>query len=162
MVMIRLYTANDHSALLQLMLQLQSYLAPLDSLHRVRDTSDFDAAAYIEHLLSMVQHDRGSLFVADEHGTVIGFMAGSIHTADSVDLLDHYPAKEGTIHELVVSETHREKGIGRQLMEKLEEQFRSQECEYIRVGCFAPNSKAYAFYEKCGYDDRYIEMLKRL
>ena len=46
--------------------------------------------------------------------------------------------------------------------EKMEEEFRTQGCEGIRVGCFAPNTDTHAFYEKCGYVDRYIEMLKKL
>lgn len=142
------------------MTELQSHFAPLDPLHRVRTASDFDAKAYIDQLLSMLQRESGSLFVAEENDALLGFVAGSI-PEDAEDLLDHYPAKEGKLHELVVFEAHREKGIGRLLMEKLEEQLRSQGCEYIRVGCFVPNTGARAFYEKCGYTDRYVEMLKK-
>lgn len=47
-------------------------------------------------------------------------------------------------------------------MEAMEEYFREQECEFVRVSCFAPNTDAHRFYEKSGYEDRNIEMVKRL
>lgn len=162
MITIRPDTADDRPSLLLLMTELQEYLASLDSLHRLKTTEDFDAETYLDYLFADLERDNGSFFVADEDGSVLGFIAGSIPAEDPEDLLDHYPAREGKIHELVVSEGHREKGIGRLLMEKMEQQFRSQGCEYIRVGCFTPNTGAHRFYEKYGYADRYTEMLKKL
>lgn len=161
MITIRSFTTADRLILIQLMTELQNYIAAIDPLQRNRAADDFDAQAYIDQLQSTLQRESGILFVAEENDALLGFIAGSI-PEDAEDMLDHYPAREGKIHELVVSEKHREKGIGRLLMEKLEEQFRGQGCEYIRVGCFAPNKGAHSFYEKYGYHERYIEMLKRL
>jgi ribosomal protein S18 acetylase RimI-like enzyme len=155
-------TAEDRPALLRLLTELQGHLVSLDPQHRLQAADEFDAEAYLDYLFSALEQDNGSFFVAEEEGAVLGFIAGNIPKEDPEDLLDHYPAKEGKILELVASERHREKGIGRLLMEKMEEELRSQGCEYIRVGCFAPNTGTHAFYKKCGYDDRYIEMLKQL
>jgi ribosomal protein S18 acetylase RimI-like enzyme len=162
MITVRPDMAEDRPALLRLLTELQSHLASLDPQNRLQTADEFDAETYIDHLFSTLEQNNGSFFVAEEKGTVLGFIAGSIPKEDPEDLLDHYPAKEGKILELVVSESYREKGIGRLLMEKMEEELRRQGCEYIRVGCFAPNTGTHAFYKKCGYDDRYIEMLKRL
>ncbi|MDO8648691.1 MAG: GNAT family N-acetyltransferase [Candidatus Peregrinibacteria bacterium] len=162
MIAIRPYMADDHPVLVEFMIELQGHIASLDPLGRVRSSQDFDAEVYLEHLLSLLKSESGFLFIAEEYEALLGFIAGSIPKDAEEDLLDHYPVREGKIHELAVSESHREKGIGRLLMEKIEEQFRSQGCEYIRVGCFAPNTGAHAFYKKNGYDDRYTEMLKRL
>ncbi len=162
MITIRPDTTDDRPSLLLLMTKLQEHLAFLDSLRRLKGTDDFDSETYLDHLFADLERDNGSFFVAEEDGSVLGFIAGSIPAEDSEDLLDHYPAKEGKIHELVVSENHRAKGIGRILMEKMEEHLRNQGCTYVRVGCFVPNTGTHAFYEKCGYADRYMEMLKEL
>lgn len=162
MITIRPDTTEDRPALLQRMTELQEHLASLDPLHRLKISDEFDAESYLDHLFADLERDNGSFFVAEENGSVLGFIAGSIPAEDSEDLLDHYPAKEGKILELVVSESHRGKGIGRMLVEKLEEELRSQGCIYVRVGCFAPNVDTHTFYEKSGYTDRYVEMLKQL
>lgn len=162
MISIRPYAADDQLALQQLMVELQEHLSAMDPLKRVRNIEDFDATQYIYSLLEKVRNDKGKIFVAEEQDILLGFIVGTIPNEDPDDSLDHYPAKEGNIIELVVSQKHRGQGTGRMLMEKAEEYFQEKDCEYIRVGCFAPNTGTHAFYEKCGYADRYIEMLKLL
>ncbi len=144
------------------MAELQEHLSTMDPLKRIRNIEDFDVAQYIDHLLKKVRHDKGEIFVAEEQDILLGFIAGIIPNEDPDDALDHYPAKEGNILELVVSQKHRGQGAGRALMERMETYLREKNCEYIRVGCFAPNTGTHAFYEKCGYADRYIEMLKKI
>lgn len=162
MTTIRAYAPADRDVLLQLMTELQEHLSTMDPLKRIRSIENFDAAQYIDHLLEKVRHDKGKIFVAEEQDILLGFIAGTIPNEDPDDALDHYPAKEGNIIELVVSQKHRGRGAGRALMEKMETYFRGKNCEYIRVGCFAPNTGTHAFYEKCGYADRYLEMLKKI
>ncbi len=161
MIDIHLYQPTDRSAILQLMTELQSHVAAIDPLHRLKTTEDFDEDAYVDHLLEQTK-SLGVIFIAKDEHAAAGFIAGVISDEDPDDTLDHYSAKEGKILELVVSKQHRGGGIGRELMEKMEEYFREKDCEYIRVGCFAPNTGTHAFYEKCGYADRYLEMLKLL
>jgi ribosomal protein S18 acetylase RimI-like enzyme len=162
MISIRPYAANDQLALQQLMAELQNHLSDMDPLKRIRNIEDFDAAQYIDHLLDKVGNDKGKIFVAEEQDKLIGFIAGAIPNEDPDDALDHYPAKEGSIIELVISQEYHGQGTGRALMEKMEEYFREKNCEYIRVGCFAQNTNTHAFYEKRGYADRHVEMLKQL
>lgn len=162
MITIRPYRAEDRPALLQLMDELQELIAAIDPLHRIKVSSDFNAGTYVDHLLAILTRDNGSLLVAEEDVALLGFIAGSVPEDTDEDLLDHYPAEEGKIHELVVSEKYREEGIGRLLIEKMEKFFRDQGCAYVRVGCFTPNKGTHAFYEKCDYSDRYVEMLKQL
>lgn len=162
MIDIHPYHSADQSALLQLMTELQGFIAPLDPLHRLKTTEDFNAEAYIDQLLRQTKEEHGIILIAKEEEVVIGFIAGTIPDTTDEDLLDHYPAIEGRVVELVVSEKYRGKNVGRILMDELEQYFRKNECEFVRVGCFAPNVGTHAFYEKCGYGDRYIEMLKKL
>ncbi|MBU2213806.1 GNAT family N-acetyltransferase [Patescibacteria group bacterium] len=145
-----------------MMVSLQQHIADIDPLKRNRQAVDFDAALYVETLLKRVERENVVILVASEEDIPMGFIAGTIPEQDENDLLDHYPTREGTILELIVSTEQRGKSIGRQLMEELENHFRQHGCGSVRVGCFAPNTGAHGFYEKCGYDDRYIEMLKKL
>ena len=162
MVDIRPYHSEDRSALLQLMTELQNHLAAIDPLHRLKNIDDFDVEAYVDHLLLQMKEEHGVILIAKEEDVVVGFIVGSIPSASEDDDLDHYSAMEGKVDELVVSEQHRGKHVGRELMKKLEQHFQKNGCEFIRVGCFAPNLGTHAFYEKCGYNDRYIEMLKKI
>lgn len=162
MISIRPYSAGDQSAIEELMKELQKHLSDIDPLKRVRNIEDFDASNYIDRLLEKVESTDGKIFIAEEDGRPLGFVAGIISGGDSDDSLDHYPATEGNVVELVVSQKHRGQGTGRMLMEKMEEFLKENGCEYVRVGCFAGNTGTHAFYEKCGYGDRYIELLKRL
>src|SRR3989344_5299538 len=162
MIAIRQHTPEDRKALLQPMTELQGHVAALDSLHRLKTIEDFDAEAYVDHLLLQMEKEHGVILIAKEEDAVIGFVVGSIPPASENDNLDHYPAIEGKIDELVVSEKHRGKHVGLELIRELEQHFQKNGCEFIRVGCFAPNVGTHAFYEKCGYNDRYIEMLKKI
>lgn len=161
MISIHPFTPANRMSLISLMAELQEHLATIDPLKRIKTIPDFDAEAYINHLLEQMK-GKGVILIANDGNTVVGFIAGTIPGEDSEDALDHYPAKEGKIVELVVSQIHRGQGTGKLLMEKIEEYFRDNGCEYIRVGCFAQNTGTHAFYKKCGYGDRYIEMLKEL
>lgn len=162
MITVQPYTPEDKDALMRLMIELQGHVASIDPMHRIRTLEDFDTEKYIDDLLRTIERDRGILFVATEDNHLLGFIAGGIPQETEEDLLDHYPVREGKIYELVVSAKHRGQGTGRQLMEKMEEYFKEQNCEFIRVGCLAPNTATHAFYEKCGYNDRYVEMLKKI
>lgn len=162
MTAIRTFFPRDRDALVQLMIELQDHIASVDPLKRLRTPQDFDAEKYVDHLLVQMKNENGIILIAEEREEPIGFVAGSVPSALDDDNLDHYPAKEGKVNELVVSEKHRGKNVGRALMEELERHFQKNGCEFVRVGCFAPNVGTHAFYEKCGYGDRYIEMLKKL
>jgi GNAT superfamily N-acetyltransferase len=52
---------------------------------------------------------------------------------------------------LVVSEGHRQKGIGRLLMERAEDWAREQTCPVVRLWSSASRTAAHRFYEHLGY-----------
>lgn len=161
MLTVQTLAPADRPSIVQLMCELQGHLAAIDPLKRIRSLPDFDAETYVDHLLEQVK-EKGVILLARDEDAVIGFIAGTIPSEDPDDMLDHYSSREGKIIELVVSQKHRGQGAGRMLMEKIEEYFKKNKCEYIRVGCFASNIGTHAFYEKCGYANRYIEMLKKI
>ena len=86
----------------------------------------------------------------------------TINSADEYDYLDYKCPKRGEITELIVSKNTRSKGIGNELIKKLEEYFKSQNCEYVLVDVFAYNEIGINFYNKQGYHPRMLVDIKKL
>ena len=87
---------------------------------------------------------------------------GIIIEFDENDYLDYKCPKEGEITELIVSSKCRNKGLGKQLMQKMEDYFKEMDCEYILVDVFAYNEKAIKFYDKNGYHSRMYTNIKKI
>ncbi|MDD5750975.1 MAG: GNAT family N-acetyltransferase [Candidatus Peribacteraceae bacterium] len=159
---IRPYRPEDRKNLVRLIAQLQEHIAALDPYHRQKSGRDFDAEAYVEKTLKKVQEEHGAIFVAETDGEISGCIIGCIPEPSDADMLESYPVKEGSILELIVAEKSRGSGLGSDLMKAMEEYFLKCGCKFSRVACFAPNADAHIFYEKYGYGDRNIDMLKKL
>ena len=52
--------------------------------------------------------------------------------------------------------------LGKKLMRQMENYFKKNKCDAIRVEVFAPNKNAHNFYERLDYLDRVIDMVKLL
>ena len=87
---------------------------------------------------------------------------GILRKYDEYDYLDYKCPRCGEITELVVSKEVRGKGIGKLLMTKMEEYFKSIDCEYISIDVFAYNTKGINFYEKEGYNTRGLIDIKKI
>ena len=68
----------------------------------------------------------------------------------------------GEVIELIVDERLRGNDIGALLMKRMERFFVEKQCDTLWVEVFRPNESAHGFYEKCGYHDRMIGMIKPL
>jgi len=161
-VKIRAYTGKDRKDITTLIQTLQDYVADLDLLGLNKSGKDFNASAYVESLLQKIAHGNGAILVAEQDGNILGGIAGVVEETSPEDQLEVHSAMRGRIVELIVSPEHRGKNVGKELMKTMEAFFKEQNCAHVRVECFAPNTKAHAFYEKCGYSDRTIEILKTL
>ena len=87
---------------------------------------------------------------------------GKIVKFDEYDYLDYKCPKEGDITELIVTSKIRSTGVGKKLMEKMEEYFKSMNCEYVLVDVFAYNKNAINFYDRRGYHNRMHRAIKKL
>lgn len=87
---------------------------------------------------------------------------GYVRTYDKYDYLDYKCPKSGEISELIVSKNTRGKGIGKKLIKKLEDYFKSIGCEYVFVDIFAYNKNAIRFYENENYHTRMLIDIKKL
>lgn len=97
--------------------------------------------------LHMYEKTQGYVFVASQNEKVIAFIAGVfIPLFHSYEMMFRITA-------LCVDETERMRGIGKSLIQKLEELCIKKECFYMEVTSGEKRKKeAYLFYDKLGYD----------
>jgi len=161
-IVVRPERPEDQRALDRLMVELQDHVASLDSFGRNRPGASFDVQEYFKNLRDKLRNGDGRIFVAESNGNVIGFVAGSVMETSLQDLLEAFSSRDGQVHELIVASGQRGKGVGAGLMREMEKYFSEQGCAFVKVGCFAPNTSAHDFYEKCGFQDRYVVLMKKL
>ena len=144
-----------------LLVELEEYILTID-----KDNLDQLHPEYREKMaildLEEVENTNGKCFLAIEDGKAIGLIMGTIPSYDEYDYLDYKCPKRGSVTELIVSTKIRSKGIGQQLMNKMEEYFKSVGCEYIIIDVFAYNENAIKFYEKQGYHPRMLVDIKKI
>lgn len=158
---IREYTTQDIEPMAAAQYRFQSYLAELDDLGRLQCNPGY-GEAYTEDLLKKIKERGGQIFVAEEAGKMVGFVAGVLDTQTDLDKLGHAPLKEGRILDLFVEDEYRGSGVGKKLMTKMEQYFRDEKCGAVTLAVFGPNKKAKEFYEKLGYADRDYDLQKPL
>ncbi len=85
------------------------------------------------------------VYVAEDDGEVKGCISCHITS------LFHQKGVSGRITSLVIDDGCRGKGIGRALVEKAEDYFRSEDCIKSEVTSGDHRPEAHAFYQACGY-----------
>ncbi len=160
MVSIVEFHQKDKESVVALIQSLQDHIAVLDPLKLNKHGPAFLATQYVEYLIDRTVRENGIMYIAEEEGRVIGCIGGIVHTVQGD--LETYETRDGRIMDLVVSPNYRGKQVGKKLMLAMEEHFKSSHCDFVRVECFGYNKNAHMFYEKCGYHDRSIEMIKKL
>lgn len=144
-----------------LLTELEEYIVSID-----KDELDQVHSEYHEKMavvdLDEVNKNNGKCYLAIENDRVIGLIMGTIPLYDEYDYLDYKCPKRGIITELIVTSKIRSNGVGQALMEKMEEYFKSNDCEYVLVDVFAYNENAINFYNKKGYHPRMYTEIKKL
>ena len=144
-----------------LLVELEKHIVEIDE-----DKLDIINKDYREKMalfdIEEVTKNDGKIFLAIERDEVVGLIMGIIRKWENKDYLDYKCPKTGVITELVVSKQYRRKGTGNELITKMEEYFRSIKCEYITVDVFAYNNSAIDFYNRNGYHNRMLKMIKKI
>jgi ribosomal protein S18 acetylase RimI-like enzyme len=95
--------------------------------------------------------DRDLFFVVVVDGLVAGTVMGG------------YDGHRGWIYSVAVAPSQQRRGIGRALIERLEEEFSARGCLKVNLQVRASNEGVVAFYKKLGYAvEERISMGKRL
>jgi ribosomal protein S18 acetylase RimI-like enzyme len=144
-----------------LLVELGEYIVSID-----KDNLEILHPDYREKLalldLDKVKNNHGKCYLAIEDDKAIGLIMGVIPPYDEYDYLDYKCPKRGRVTELVVTKKIRKSGVGKLLMNKMEDYFKSQGCEYVLIDVFAYNENAIGFYNKQGYHHRMHVDIKKL
>jgi ribosomal protein S18 acetylase RimI-like enzyme len=117
---------------------------------------------YTNELLKLTKKSSGIIYIAESNNYYVGMIAGIIEKYSVVDNSHYRNNKEGRILELFVEENYRKRNIGGKLMEKMEEYFKENDCDFLLVNVFEYNKAAKEFYKKSRYNVRNIEMCKKI
>lgn len=141
---------------------LQDHEAALDPIKHVVRKDGF-GEPYTAWILETVANEDGIIYVVEDNDAVVGFIACGIKHNEKQELLARSNNKPyGHTYELYVADAYRSQGVGAQLMEKVESYFREKGCELASVYAIASNTRAWDFYKKNGYFDRYINLIKKI
>lgn len=99
------------------------------------------------------------LFAAKIDETVVGYALVKIH---NYDMLGHVKRKVLIIDEICVDEVLRNRGIGTEMMTDVRAIGRAYGCTDLQLAVYPQNNEALAFYQKCGFRIRSIDMQMKI
>lgn len=164
--LIREYRDVDYQQVCQLMEDFQRHLAELDKLGMLIVDENY-GQKYTDATLKELPKDNGKFLVAwskDAPEKIVGLAVGIAPERKDAfyDSIGHKLKKEGRITELFVIEEYRGRGIARELLAEIDKFFLENKCTQVRLSVMADNKQAQKAYEKMGFQDRTIEMLKKI
>ncbi len=159
--MIAEYDSKYDEQIKNLLVELQNYLIDIDDWH-----TQVMLPEYKENIfkidMNKVKKQNGKIYLSIENGIVLGLIIGIVEEKDEIDKLTNDCAKTGSVLELIVKNDIRGNGIGKTLLEKMEEYFKSIGCKRINIEVFGPNKKGLKFYEKNNYIIRDMIVSKKI
>jgi ribosomal protein S18 acetylase RimI-like enzyme len=91
------------------------------------------------------------------------FLVGELDGAIVATVMAGFDGHRGWVNYLAVDERHRRRGLGRLLMQRVEQDLQALGCPKVNIQIRAENAAVVAFYERLGYaPDRTVVMGKRL
>lgn len=160
-VLIREYTQTDKANLLKIAQEFSNFYVPLNPWGK-NPIDPTTSTYYAEKLLKNVAEKDGKIYVAEEDGTLVGFIGAYLTEQSEEEQLEFIDMKTGYISELFVTETLRNQGIGQQLLDKAHNYLKAKGCTHSELEVFAPNKKAHDFYLEHEYKDKNIQMIRSL
>ena len=142
MVSIRHAEESDEASVYELVTALMAVSLDQKSFHDV----------FVQNL----RDDNVLYYVVERDGFVIGF--ASLHIEPQL----HHAGLVGEIQELIVHETVRDKGIGAQLVSRLEQEAQKRGCVSIEVTTKKFRVEAQRFYEHMGFTRTHVNFTKNL
>ena len=95
------------------------------------------------------------LFVIEEAGRIVGFLAGRIRS-----LPPHFGGGfVGFVSEVYVSDSHRGQGLGRKLLAAATEWFLAHKIERVELQVLVENTGARELYRSMGWVDELVQMV---
>ena len=155
------YNPKYDNQIKDLLVELQNYLVDIDNWHTQVMKPEY-RESYFRMDMDKVKNQNGKIYLAIENESVIGLIIGIVDEKDEIDKLTNDCAKTGSIIELIVNHNLRGNGVGKMLLEKLEQYFKDINCKRINIEVFGPNKSALNFYTKNDYTIRDIIVSKKI
>lgn len=99
------------------------------------------------------------LFVAKKADTVVGYVLVKVR---NYDMVGHTKRMVLLVDEICVDESRRNQGIGTEMMIEVRAIAKAFGCTDMQLGVYPQNNEALAFYQKCGFRIRSIDMQMKL
>ncbi len=144
------YDTKYDEQIKDLLVDLQNYLIDIDNWHTQIMLPEYRKKCF-KMDMDKVKNQYGKIYLDIEDDKVNGLIIGAVEEKDDIDKLTNDCAKTGSVIELIVKNNIRGNGIGKALLEKLEEYFKNIDCKRINIEVFGPNKKGLNFYEKNDY-----------
>ena len=115
---------------------------------------------YVAHMLRQCGKHAGKVLVAMVDDEIVGYVTVLCKVMN--DELEDGDYEYGLVSDLVVLKPHRNKGLGRLLLDEAETFARDQGVAWLRIGVLSDNRGALSLYRSLGFADRYTELEKDL
>jgi GNAT superfamily N-acetyltransferase len=141
----------------------------LDALRRcVVELQDFERSlcssscmprgdAVVDHCVAELLESRQVVCAVEREG---GALVGYVAFSDAVDDLIDGSGVHLTVSDLFVHERARGEGVGRRLLNAVEEVAKARSIAAVRVDVLAQNTGALTAYESCGFRPRFVTLEK--
>ena len=114
----------------------------------------------IEFLEKTISDDDSDILVYENDDTVVGFILLQAKERPDFDFM--IPGKYCYIMDIIVTESHRNKGFGTALMNSAKDWAKEQNCSFINLDVLVNNHGAIKLYEKLGFIPKAQEMYCKL
>lgn len=161
MIKIIEYNSKYDEQIKDLLVELQNYLIDIDDWHTQVMLPNYKED-YFKFDMQEVNNKNGKIYIAQKNDIIVGLVIGTVNESDEIDKLTNDCAKVGNVLELIVKNNIRGNGIGKALLNKIEDYFTSINCERINIEVFGPNTKGLNFYMKNDYVVRDVIMSKKI
>ena len=146
-IVIRKAVAEDYSGLIGL-------FEEIDAIHRDNLPRLFrkpnGPIREIDYYTGLISDESTAVFVAELDEDVIGFVHGIVRDASGIPIL--VPRRFTIIDSIVVNSEYKKRGIGRMLMEAMEDWSKKNGATSIELNVYEFNKEAKTFYENLGYE----------
>ena len=154
---IRQATTHDALTLGELGIALMRTHYAFDA-QRFLTPAEHDAAGYARFLTSQLDAEGAIVFVAETDGHVVGYVYAAIEPLSWKELRGEC----GYIHDLLVTDDARRKGVGEALLDAAIAWLRARGMPRVVLGTAAQNATARRLFERRGFRATMIEMTLEL
>ncbi|MCJ7576823.1 MAG: GNAT family N-acetyltransferase [candidate division Zixibacteria bacterium] len=110
--------------------------------------SEDGPSKFEEYLRDLIKSDDAQVLVVLDEGQIVAYSIAQILKRPPIAKHPEY----GFISHLCVKSEYRRKGLGKQILDKILEWFKSRQIDRIELSVVAKNQIAYSFWKKQGFE----------